>query len=100
MITKLFSKNLLPIGEFRSFKVQGQEILVFNLLGKFYCLSGRCVHAGAPLAEGILTGEVLTCPWHYSQYNVTTGEVIRGPADKPLQVYKVEEKDNDLYIDL
>jgi nitrite reductase/ring-hydroxylating ferredoxin subunit len=100
MLTKLFDKGLLPPGEFRSFKVQGQEVLVLNLSGKFYCLSGRCVHAGAPLAEGTLEGEVLTCPWHYSQYNVTTGEVLRGPADKPLHVYKAEEKENDLYIDL
>jgi nitrite reductase/ring-hydroxylating ferredoxin subunit len=100
MLTKLFSIDLLPAGDLRSFKVQGQEVLVLNLSGKFYCLSGRCVHAGAPLAEGTLNGKILTCPWHYSQYNVITGEVIRGPADKPLQVYKVEEKENDLYIDL
>jgi nitrite reductase/ring-hydroxylating ferredoxin subunit len=100
MLTKLFHKDLLPPGEFRAFKVQGQEVVVLNLSGKFYCLNGRCVHAGAPLAEGTLGGEVLTCPWHYSQYNVTTGAVLRGPADKPLQVYKVEEKENDLYIDL
>ena len=100
MLTKLFSKNLLSPGEYRSFKVEGQEVLVLNLSGKIYCLSGRCVHAGAPLAEGTLEGKVLTCPWHYSQYNVITGEVLRGPADKPLRVYKVEEKENDLYIDL
>jgi nitrite reductase/ring-hydroxylating ferredoxin subunit len=100
MLTKLFSIDLLPAGDLRSFKVQGQEVLVLNLSGKFYCLSGRCVHAGAPLAEGTLNGKILTCPWHYSQYNVITGEVIRGPADKPLQVYKVEKKENDLYIDL
>jgi len=34
--------------------------------GKFEWLDGRCTHAGAPLAEGSLNGEVLTCPWHYS----------------------------------
>jgi nitrite reductase/ring-hydroxylating ferredoxin subunit len=43
---------------------------------------------------------VLTCPWHYSQFNVTDGAVVRGPAYKHLRKYRVEEKENNLYVDL
>ena len=100
MLVKLCDKSLLPSSELRSFRVRGREVLAVNISGTVFCLDGRCSHAGAPLSEGTLEGEVLTCPWHYSQYNVTTGEVLRGPADKPLHVYKVEEKENDLYVDL
>ncbi len=100
MLTKLFDKSLLPIGEYRSFKVKGQEFLALNVSGKIFCLDGRCAHAGAPLAEGALDGEVLTCPWHYSQFNITSGEVIRGPAQKPLRTYRLEEKENAYYIDI
>jgi nitrite reductase/ring-hydroxylating ferredoxin subunit len=71
-----------------------------NLVGRVYCLDGRCSHAGAPLAEGVLEGEVLTCPWHYSQFNITNGEVIRGPAYTPLKTYRVEENENIVYIEL
>ncbi len=100
MLVKLCDKSLLPLGELRSFKVKGQEILAVNLDGKVFCLDGRCTHAGAPLAEGTLDGDVLTCPWHYSQFNITSGEVLRGPAVKPLRAYHVEERENMLLVDL
>jgi nitrite reductase/ring-hydroxylating ferredoxin subunit len=76
------------------------EVLAVNLGGEVFCLGGRCSHAGAPLAEGTLDGQVLTCPWHYSQFNITSGQVLRGPAYKPLKVYRVQEKENVIYIDL
>ncbi len=100
MLVKVCDKSFIPVGELRSFKVGGHEVLAANLDGKVYCLDGRCTHAGAPLAEGTLDGEVLTCPWHYSQFNIQSGEVIRGPAYKSLKSYIVVEKDNTILIEL
>ncbi len=100
MLVKLCDKAVLPVRELKSFKIKGQEILAVNLVDKIYCLAGRCTHAGAPLAEGTLDGEVLTCPWHYSQFNITNGSVLRGPAYKPLKTYRVEERENLVFIDL
>lgn len=100
MFVKLCDKNILPLGELRSFKIKGHEILAVNVGGKIFCLDGRCTHAGAPLAEGTLDGEVLTCPWHYSQFNITNGIVLLGPAYKPLKSYLVEERENFVFIDL
>lgn len=100
MFVKLCEKNILSVGELRSFKIKGHEILAVNFEGKIFCLDGRCTHAGAPLAEGTLDGEVLTCPWHYSQFNITSGEVLRGPTQKPLRAYRVEERENLVFIDL
>jgi len=74
--------------------------LAVNFNGKIYCLDARCTHAGAPLAEGRLQGDVLTCPWHYSQFIITDGSVLRGPADEALKTYRVEEKENKIFIDL
>ncbi len=100
MFVKLCDKSLLAIGELQSFKVRGHEVLAAYVVGKIYCLEGRCTHAGAPLSEGSINGEVLTCPWHYSQFNVTNGDVIKGPTNKPLKTYKVEEKENAIFVDL
>ncbi len=97
---KLCDKSDLPVGELKAFKVKGLEVLAVNLDDRIFCLAGRCTHAGAPLAEGVLEGEVLTCPWHYSQFNVANGLVLRGPAEKPLTTYRIEEKDDSLFIDL
>jgi ethylbenzene dioxygenase ferredoxin subunit len=73
--------------------------LAVNLDGKVYCLDGRCTHARALLAEGNLKGDVLTCPLHYSQFIITDGSVLKGPADQPLRTYLVEEKENAVFID-
>ncbi len=99
MLVKLCKKSSLSVGELMSFKVKGHEILAVNLGSKIVGLDGRCTHAGAPLAEGTLEGEVLTCPWHYSQFNVVTGEVIGGPAGKPLKTYRIKQKDDAVFIE-
>jgi nitrite reductase/ring-hydroxylating ferredoxin subunit len=100
MLVKLCDKKILLYGEMKTFRVRGHEILAVNLGGEIYCLEGRCSHAGAPLAEGVLDGEVLTCPWHYSQFRVADGSVLRGPAYKQLRTYRVEERENSLFVDL
>jgi len=99
MLTKLCDKSILPPGEYRAFKIREHDFLALNVSGKVFCLDGRCTHAGAPLAEGTLEGEVLTCPWHYSQFSISSGEVLHGPAQKPLKTYHVEEKENAYFID-
>lgn len=100
MFAKLCDKHVLPLGELRSFKIRGIDVLAVNLDGKVLCLDGRCSHAGAPLAEGTLDGEILTCPWHYSQFNITNGQVLRGPANKSLKVYRVQEKESSVYVEI
>jgi nitrite reductase/ring-hydroxylating ferredoxin subunit len=52
------------------------------------------------LVEGSLNPEVLTCPWHYSQFNIINGAVVRGPAQKSFKNYRVEERENFVFIDL
>ena len=100
MFVKLCDKNTLPVGELKAFKIKGHEILAVNVGDKIFCLDARCTHAGAPLAEGTLNGEVLTCPWHYSQFNITSGMVLREPAQKQLETYRVEVRENFVFIDL
>jgi 3-phenylpropionate/trans-cinnamate dioxygenase ferredoxin subunit len=100
MFVKLCDKNTLPVGELKVFKIKGHEVLTVNVGDKIFCLDARCTHAGSPLAEGTLNGEVLTCPWHYSQFDITSGMVLRGPAQNQLKTYHVELKENFVFIDL
>jgi nitrite reductase/ring-hydroxylating ferredoxin subunit len=92
--------DLIPPGSVKSFQINGKEVMVINNNGQLFCLQARCTHAGAPLAEGTIEDDILTCPWHGSRFRITNGEVIKGPAEKPLQVYKNIITDNFLYIEL
>lgn len=49
MYTKLCGITEVPIGDFKQFILEKNEILVVNLNGQFFCLDARCTHAGAPL---------------------------------------------------
>ena len=51
----------------------GKIFAVFNVAGRFHVIDGICPHAGGPLGKGMLRGEIVTCPWHGWQFNVSTG---------------------------
>lgn len=76
-------------GQIKLVHLGGQEVAVYNVDGAFYATQGECTHAGGPLSEGELEGKIVTCPWHYSCFDVTNGAVVCKPATKPLQTMKV-----------
>ena len=76
-------------GQAELVKVDGEEVAVYNVAGRFFATQAECTHQGGPLSEGELEGNVITCPWHGSRFDVTTGQVVRGPAKQPIKVYRV-----------
>lgn len=54
--------------------VKGTRIALFNVDGVFYAIKNTCPHMGGELGEGLLQGEVVTCPWHGWRFNVRTGK--------------------------
>jgi nitrite reductase/ring-hydroxylating ferredoxin subunit len=87
-------------GELKQFNINNKELLVINLKGKMLCLAARCTHAGAPLEEGELIDSTLICPWHGSRFNVNTGQVLKGPAEKPLKVYRTKIREDTLVVEI
>src|SRR5690242_16245941 len=58
----------------------GQELALFQVDGRYYCLENVCPHMEGPLAEGDLEGETVYCPWHFWPINVRTGAVEYDPS--------------------
>jgi nitrite reductase/ring-hydroxylating ferredoxin subunit len=89
----------LPIGSAKEVVVEGRVLALFNLDGQVHCLDGICPHAGGPLARGKFDGCLVTCPWHFWQFNVKCGthsmtENIR------QQTYEVEVRKGIVYVNL
>jgi 3-phenylpropionate/trans-cinnamate dioxygenase ferredoxin component len=78
----------------------GQRIAVFNVGGSYYAIENTCPHRGGPLAEGMLTGEEVICPWHGSRFNVKTGSVMSPPARQGVKGFPVRVTGDDVEIDL
>ena len=62
-----------PDGDSRVVKVNGKNIALFNVGGKFFAINNVCPHEGGPLAKGKLKGYVGNCPWHDLQFDVRSG---------------------------
>jgi nitrite reductase/ring-hydroxylating ferredoxin subunit len=75
-----------PEGEMRRVEAGGLPIVIVRRTGLLYAMGAVCSHAGGPLDEGKLEGNVVTCPWHASRFCFDDGHVVGGPAtfDQPL----------------
>jgi nitrite reductase/ring-hydroxylating ferredoxin subunit/uncharacterized membrane protein len=60
----------------------------------------HCTHRGGSLADGVMTCATVSCPWHGSQFDVRTGAVKAGPADRPIGTHQVEQSDGQVRLTL
>jgi nitrite reductase/ring-hydroxylating ferredoxin subunit len=75
-----------------------EPLAVYHVGTEFHACADRCPHAGATLSEGEVESGVVTCPRHGSQFVVSTGERIRGPADTDIATYPTVSDGGQLYL--
>jgi nitrite reductase/ring-hydroxylating ferredoxin subunit/uncharacterized membrane protein len=61
-------------------------------------VSATCPHRGAPLADGAVDGDTITCPWHGSRFSLVDGSVQAGPSPQPLRAYDVRVTNGEVEI--
>ena len=86
-------------GEMRVFDIDGTKVSVAAAGGRLYAFDDACTHMGCSLSEGKLENTIVTCPCHGSQFDVTSGSVIRGPAHQPVRSRSVEVQGDELQIE-
>lgn len=69
----------IAAGKMKHIEVDGKEIAIANINGKYYAFDERCGHTGARLSMGAINGNIVTCPLHGAQFDCTTGNKVRGP---------------------
>jgi nitrite reductase (NADH) small subunit len=92
------SKNDVLPGKIREVQIGDKAVALANVGGKFCAINGVCLHESGPLGEGELDGQVVTCPWHGWQFDVTTGKVV-GNSTLGVDAYPVEIRGGDIYVD-
>ena len=75
-----------------------QRVSVARVGGKLYAFDDLCPHEACPLSAGLLTGTTLKCQCHGSQFDVTSGAVLHGPATKALNTYEVREENGQIQV--
>lgn len=75
----------------------GKIILLIKAEGRLHAVCADCPHQDTPLAEGMLEGTVLTCPLHYWQWDIRTGEEI-GVAELPLEIFELRQENGEWFV--
>ena len=95
----------IPPGERRIVELEGRSIGVFNVKGTFYALRNACPHQSGPLCRGQIRGllqasdqkhlvlsregEIVRCPWHGWEFDLTNGRSIFNPHRVRVRAYQV-----------
>jgi 3-phenylpropionate/trans-cinnamate dioxygenase ferredoxin subunit len=80
--------------------VDGIDVLVANVGGRYRSIGSECTHEGCALHEGGLDAEdgVVTCACHGSMFDLETGEVVAPPAQEPEPVYRVRVQGDEIQV--
>jgi glycine betaine catabolism B len=95
---KVANTNDIQSSRMRAFQINGLEVCIANVDGKYYAINNICTHEGGPLADGRIDGYEVECPWHSSKFDVRTGQVIQPPASEPEPVYEVKVEGNSILV--
>ena len=76
----------------------GEPVILVRRGDLVHAIGAVCTHYGAPLADGLLVGDTVRCPWHHACFSLRNGEVLRAPALTPIACWKVEQRDGIAYV--
>lgn len=93
-------KRELADGAMKQVTAGNTEVLLVQLRGQVHALYAHCTHYGAPLAEGILSGSRLVCPWHHACFSIETGNLLEPPALDALPRFDVMVDGDDVWVEL
>ncbi len=72
-------------GKMKSVELKGIDVMIANVDGKYYAMDDRCGHMNAKLSMGVLKGKTVICPFHFAEFDVTTGRVTKEPAKESFK---------------
>jgi NADPH-dependent 2,4-dienoyl-CoA reductase/sulfur reductase-like enzyme/nitrite reductase/ring-hydroxylating ferredoxin subunit len=78
--------------------VGDDDVLLVRAGADVFAIDAHCSHYHGPLAEGLVVGESIRCPWHHACFDLRIGEAARAPALNPLAVWKVERESGRIFV--
>ena len=76
----------------------GEDVLLVRSGEQLFAVSPHCTHYNGPLAEGLVVGETVRCPWHHACFDLRTGEALRAPALSPIACWEVVRQDGIIKV--
>jgi nitrite reductase (NADH) small subunit len=91
----------IPLREGRAVEIAGKELAVFNLGDRFLAIENRCPHRAGPLADGIVSGNLVVCPLHSWRICLDDGTVVKPAEERAcVSTYRTRVEDGVVCVQL
>jgi apoptosis-inducing factor 3 len=97
-LTKGISIADIAAGQMLLGHVEQDAVLLARQGEEFFAIGAICSHYSGPLAEGLMAGDTVRCPWHHARFSLRTGEAIGAPAFNALPCWRVEKRDDKVFV--
>ena len=84
-------------GEMLAGKVGSDDAMLVRRGAEIFAVGSHCTHYGGPLAEGLIVGGQVRCPWHHACFSLRTGEALRAPAFDAIPCWRVEKRGDEVF---
>jgi apoptosis-inducing factor 3 len=88
----------VPDGGMIAGHVGDDAVLLARRGEELFAIGATCSHYGGPLAEGLMVGDTVRCPWHHACFSLRTGEAVATPAFNPMSSWRVEQRDDKVFV--
>jgi NADPH-dependent 2,4-dienoyl-CoA reductase/sulfur reductase-like enzyme/nitrite reductase/ring-hydroxylating ferredoxin subunit len=88
----------VPDGGTRLGHAFGEAVVVARRGANLFAVGATCSHYGGPLAEGLVVGDEIRCPWHHACFSLRTGEAVRAPALNSIACFDVAAREGKVFV--
>ena len=99
-LTRGVKANTIPDGGMIPGHVGKDHVLLARTGDRFFAVGAHCTHYHGPLAEGIVVGDTVRCPWHHACFSLETGVHRNPPAKQGVKAYQVQIVGDEVQVDL